>query len=242
MRLDNYLVSELGVETRSKALNLIKMKRVKVNGQIADKAGLEVGNKVVELLSQMEYPSMGAYKLIKAFEEFKVSVTGAVACDIGASNGGFTAVLLERGVDKVYAVDVGECALPQELITGNVIVRDKTNARTLTAETLGEEVDFVSADVSFISLTTILENISAVLKYGGQAILLVKPQFEVGAKYLNKKGIVKDDNARESALKNVIKTAENNGLRAVSYTTAPIYENKNIEYLLYLKKERFESI
>lgn len=236
MRLDNYLVSELGVETRSKALNLIKMGRVKVNGQVADKAGLEVGNKPVELLSQMEYPSMGAYKLIKALDEFKISVTGAIACDIGASNGGFTAVLLERGVNKVYAVDVGECALPQELITDKVIVKDKTNARSLTDETLGEKVDFVTADVSFISLSTILDNVSAVLKIGGQAILLVKPQFEVGAKFLNKKGIVKDAKARENALKNVISVAENNGLKAVTYTTAPIYENKNIEYLLYLKK------
>lgn len=236
MRLDKYLVSELGVETRSKALNLIKMGRVKVNGQVADKAGLEVGNKLVELLSQMEYPSMGAYKLIKALDEFKISVTGAIACDIGASNGGFTAVLLERGVNKVYAVDVGECALPQELITDKVIVKDKTNARSLTDETLGEKVDFVTADVSFISLSTILDNVSAVLKIGGQAILLVKPQFEVGAKFLNKKGIVKDAKARENALKNVISVAENNGLKAVTYTTAPIYENKNIEYLLYLKK------
>lgn len=236
MRLDIYLVSELGVETRSKALNLIKMGRVKVNGQVADKAGLDVGNKVVELLSQMEYPSMGAYKLIKALDEFNISVDGAVACDIGASNGGFTAVLLERGASRIYAVDVGECALPQELITDKVIVKDKTNARTLTADSLGEEVDFVTADVSFISLTTILENISAVLKSGGQAILLVKPQFEVGAKFLNKKGIVKDIKARENALKNIINLAENSGLSAIAYTIAPIYENKNIEYLLYLKK------
>lgn len=236
MRLDIYLVSELGVETRSKALNLIKMGRVKVNGQVADKAGLDVGNKVVELLSQMEYPSMGAYKLIKALDEFNISVDGAVACDIGASNGGFTAVLLERGASRIYAVDVGECALPQELITDKVIVKDKTNARTLTADSLGEEVDFVTVDVSFISLTTILENISAVLKSGGQAILLVKPQFEVGAKFLNKKGIVKDIKARENALKNIINLAENSGLSAIANTTAPIYENKNIEYLLYLKK------
>lgn len=237
MRLDIYLVSELGVETRSKALNLIKMGRVKVNGQVADKAGLDVGNKVVELLSQMEYPSMGAYKLIKALDEFNISVDGAVACDIGASNGGFTAVLLERGASRIYAVDVGECALPQELITDKVIVKDKTNARTLTADSLGEEVDFVTADVSFISLTTILENISAVLKSGGQAILLVKPQFEVGAKFLNKKGIVKDIKARENALKNIINLAENSGLGAIAHTIAPIYENKNIEYLLYLKKQ-----
>lgn len=237
MRLDIYLVSELGVETRSKALNLIKMGRVKVNGQVANKAGLNVGNKVVELLSQMEYPSMGAYKLIKALDEFNISVDGAVACDIGASNGGFTAVLLERGASRIYAVDVGECALPQELITDKVIVKDKTNARTLTADSLGEEVDFVTADVSFISLTTILENISAVLKSGGQAILLVKPQFEVGAKFLNKKGIVKDIKARENALKNIINLAENSGLGAIAHTIAPIYENKNIEYLLYLKKQ-----
>lgn len=238
MRLDNYLVSELGVETRSKALNLIKMGRVLVNGNVADKAGLEVGNKHVELLQKMEYPSMGAYKLIKALDEFKISLTGLVACDIGASNGGFTAVLLERGVSKVYAVDVGECALPQEMINDNkIVVKDKTNARTLTAETLGEAVDFVTADVSFISLTTILNNISAVLKIGGQAVLLVKPQFEVGAKYLNKKGLVKDDKARENALKVVIDSARNNGLATIAHTTAPMYENKNIEYLLYLIKQ-----
>lgn len=238
MRLDNYLVSELGVETRSKALNLIKMGRVLVNGNVADKAGLEVGNKHVELLQKMEYPSMGAYKLIKALDEFKISLTGLVACDIGASNGGFTAVLLERGVSKVYAVDVGECALPQEMINDSkVVVKDKTNARTLTAYALGEAVDFVTADVSFISLTTILNNISAVLKIGGQAVLLVKPQFEVGAKYLNKKGLVKDDKARENALKVVIDSARNNGLATIAHTTAPIYENKNIEYLLYLIKQ-----
>lgn len=238
MRLDNYLVSELGVETRSKALNLIKMGRVLVNGNVVNKAGLEVGNKHVELVRKMEYPSMGAYKLIKALDEFKITLKGLVACDIGASNGGFTAVLLERGVSKVYAVDVGECALPQELINDKaVVVKDKTNARTLTADTLGEAVDFVTADVSFISLTTILNNISAVLKVGGQAILLVKPQFEVGAKYLNKKGLVKDDKARENALKIVIESAENNGLSSIAYTTAPIYENKNIEYLLYLIKQ-----
>lgn len=238
MRLDNYLVSELGVETRSKALNLIKMGRVKVNGLIADKAGLDVGNKSVELLQKMEYPSMGAYKLIKALDEFNVSVKGVVACDIGASNGGFSAVLLERGAEKVYAVDVGECALPHELVDDSrVVIKDRTNARSLTAETLGEVVDFVTADVSFISLTSILQNISSILKVGGQAIILVKPQFEVGAKYLNKKGIVKDSKARENALKVVIESAKSNGLTALSYTTAPIYENKNIEYLLNLTKE-----
>lgn len=238
MRLDNYLVSELGVETRSKALNLIKMGRVKVNGLIADKAGLEVGNKSVELLQKMEYPSMGAYKLIKAIDEFNVSVKGVIACDIGASNGGFSAVLLERGVEKVYAVDVGECALPQELVDDSrVVIKDRTNARTLTAETLGEVVDFVTADVSFISLTSILQNISSILKVGGQAIILVKPQFEVGAKHLNKKGIVKDNKARENALKVVIESAKSYGLITLSYTTAPIYENKNIEYLLNLTKK-----
>lgn len=238
MRLDNYLVSELGVETRSKALNLIKMGRVKVNGLIADKAGLEVGNKSVELLQKMEYPSMGAYKLIKAIDEFNVSVKGVIACDIGASNGGFSAVLLERGAEKVYAVDVGECALPQELVDDSrIVIKDRTNARSLTAETLGEIVDFVTADVSFISLTSILQNISSILKVGGQAIILVKPQFEVGAKHLNKKGIVKDNKARENALKVVIESAKSYGLTTLSYTTAPIYENKNIEYLLNLTKE-----
>lgn len=238
MRLDNYLVSELGVETRSKALNLIKMGRVKVNGLIADKAGLEVGNKSVELLQKMEYPSMGAYKLIKAIDEFNASVKGVVACDIGASNGGFSAVLLERGAEKVYAVDVGECAMPQELVDDSrVVIKDRTNARSLTAETLGEVVDFVTADVSFISLTSILQNISNILKVGGQAIILVKPQFEVGAKHLNKKGIVKDNKARENALKVVIESAKSYGLTTLSYTTAPIYENKNIEYLLNLTKE-----
>lgn len=237
MRLDNYLVSELGVETRSKALNLIKMGRVKVNGLVADKAGLEVGNKTVELLQKMEYPSMGAYKLIKALDEFNVSVKDVVACDIGASNGGFSAVLLERGAKKVYAVDVGECALPLELVDDKrVIVKDRTNARTLTVEILGESVDFITADVSFISLTSILQNISSILRVGGQAILLVKPQFEVGAKYLNKKGIVKDEKARITALKTVIESAEFNGFIAISNVTAPIYDNKNIEYLLYLTK------
>lgn len=192
MRLDLYLTEMLGIETRSKAQNLIKLGRVLVNGEVADKAGVDVNNKSVELLSVMEYASMGGYKLAKAANEFGIVFKGLTVADIGASNGGFTSVLLQKDCAKVYAVDVGECALPSEIRNDmRVIVRDRTNARELKIDVFdGKSVDAAVIDVSFISLKTVLQSVAHCVKNGGFIVALIKPQFEVGKKYLSKRALL----------------------------------------------------
>ena len=181
--------------------------------------------------------SNGGYKLEKALNDFNLSVENTVCADVGASTGGFTERLLCGGAKKVYAIDVGESQLDESLSKDErVKVIDNFNARELSAQVLGEQVDVVTADVSFISLTLVLKPISDVLKVGGIAVVLVKPQFECGKKYLNKNGIVTDEKARNQAVTNVSRFAESVGLTPVNVTNAPIKQGKNIEYLLLLKK------
>ena len=158
--------------------------------------------------------------------------------DIGASNGGFTDCLLQNGASKVFAIDVGESQLDSSLSSSDkVVVLDNVNARYLTLDTLGEMVDGVTSDVSFISVTLILDGIKNVLKKGGIALLLIKPQFECGIKNLNKNGIVKSKKARHTAIEKVYNECIARGLFAVNLTTAPIKEGKNVEYVIMLKND-----
>lgn len=239
MRLDVYLTEILGIETRSKAQNLIKLGRVLINSKVADKAGVDVNAKTVELLSVMEYASMGGYKLAKAADDFGLVFKDLTVADIGASNGGFTSVLLQKDCAKVYAVDVGECAFPPQLRNDSrVAVRDRTNARELKIEVFdGEKVDAAVIDVSFISLKSVLQSVADCVKTGGFIVALIKPQFEVGKKYLSKKGIVTDAKAREKAVNDVLAFAAEIGLNNDSVTTAPVYADKNTEYLVLLRKQ-----
>lgn len=235
MRLDIYLCEKLGIQSRSKAANLIKMGKVKVDGRVAVKAGVDIDNKAVELLADMEFASMGGYKLERAIQEFDYNVVGKVCADIGASNGGFTDCLLSHGAKKVFAVDVGECALPTQLrLDDRVVVIDRFNARELTNSTFSELVDLVVVDVSFISLKLVLPPIINVLKVGADVIALLKPQFEVGKQHLSKKGIVIDEKARSRAMSEVLACAHALGLNVNRTTNAPLREGKNVEYLIYL--------
>lgn len=240
MRLDVYLTEIMGIETRSKSQNLIKLGRVKVNGAIADKAGMEVGNKVVEIVSAMEYASMGGYKLAKAVEAFGLKFDGLTAIDVGASNGGFTSVMLGLGCAKIYALDVGECALPDEIKTDKrVVIKDRTNARDLNIDTIeGVKADAAVIDVSFISLKLILFNIAQVIKENGFIVALIKPQFEVGKQFLSKKGIVTDKKIRQKAIDEIVEYAKKCSLSNEGITEAPIYPDKNIEYLVLLRKNK----
>lgn len=218
---------------------LIEKGCVLLNGQPVTKASADVKpDDVIRITEAFRFASIGGDKLEKAFCDFpSCSVEGKICADIGASNGGFTDCLLKRGARRVYAIDVGECALSQALrLNPKVIVKDRTNARYLTAQSLGETCDFVCSDVSFISLKLILPSIAAILQEGGEAIVLVKPQFEVGSKYLNKKGIVTDEKIRRKALDDVCAFCASVGLEVVGRTTAPIRAEKNTEFLIYLKK------
>ncbi len=160
MRLDCYLYVNGSVDSRNKAQQLIKLGRISVNGKVETKPSREVnGGDSVNILKELDFASMGGYKLDKALNDFSLDICGDVAIDIGASNGGFTSCMLGRGVKKVYAVDVGECVFSKELLSDlRVIVRDKLNARDVKVDDIGERADFISIDVSFISLTLILKN------------------------------------------------------------------------------------
>ena len=233
MRLDLYLSSKFGY-SRTKAANMIADGFVNVNGKTCMKASREtVDGDEIEIIREYRFASRGGDKLEKAFADFSLDVNGLVCADIGASNGGFTDCLLSHGAAKIYAVDVGDCAFDDALKSDpRVVVKDNTNARDLKVETLGEYCDFACIDVSFIPLSLVLSPVFSVIKKGGEVVALVKPQFEVGRKNLTKTGLVLSEKVRKAAVDNVCAFATETGARVLGVTTAPIRENKNVEYLV----------
>lgn len=236
MRLDTYLFEKGLASSRTRASNLIKLGGVKVNGKVVEKTSFDVSDSDnIEVNDIIGYCSLGGLKLKKALSAFDIKPSG-VCIDLGASNGGFVQCLLEEGGELVYAVDIGDCALPQELVADKrVVVMDRTNARNVP---LDEEIaDFISADLSFISITLILPEIKRLLKKGGLAVVLVKPQFEVGRAGLTKTGIVKSEKLSLRALENVKSKCIELGLNPIRHTEIPLlFDNKNIEYLLLISK------
>lgn len=236
MRLDLFLVENGLVDTRTRGLNLIKLGGVRVNGKVATKPSLTVDNlDKIEVDDIIKFASLGGLKLYEAITKFSITDFG-VCVDLGASNGGFTDVLLRSGAEKVYAVDVGECALPDTLKNDSrVVVMDRTNAKTVPLD--DESVDFISADLSFISITKVLPEIARLLKSGGRTVILIKPQFEVGKSNLTKTGIVKSEKVALKAVDKVINFACGVGLKKIDVTKIPeLFQNKNTEYLVYLAK------
>ncbi len=244
MRLDAYLFCEKKFPSRTKSAEAIEKGLVEVNGKTIFKPSYDVDEKsVVTVTDNDEFVSNGGYKLEKAFRDFGISAEGLIFADVGASTGGFTDCLLRHGAKKVYAVDVGESQLSNKLKDDDrVSVIDNFNARNLNTEVLGGFVDGVTCDVSFISLTYVLGPISDVLKSGGYAVTLLKPQFECGKKELNKNGIVKSPKARLDCAVKIKEYALSVGLTPIDFTCAPLKQGKNTEYLFLLKKGDFEPI
>ena len=237
MRLDLYLSKSLGV-TRAKAQHMISNSFVQINDKIITKSAYDVDDTCnINILDTFKFSSLGGDKLQKALIDFNYNLTDKVCADIGASNGGFTDCMLQNGAKRVYAVDVGECAFDENLKSDSrVIIKDKTNARYLSEDTFDELMDFVSIDVSFISLKLILPAVFKILKKGGEVIALIKPQFEVGNKNLSKKGLVLNEKIRAQVCEDIKIFADNLGLKFQNITTAPIKPNKNIEFLIFLCK------
>lgn len=238
MRLDLFLVQQGLAPTRTRADNLIRLGGVTVDGKVVCKPAFSVDEThQVEVNDVIAYASLGGLKLAKALEVFSLRPTG-VAVDIGASNGGFTDCLLQAGASKVFAVDVGEYALPPSLLADpRVVAMPHTDARSLSTAVLGGLADCATVDVSFISLTYILPTLYAILKEGAWAMALVKPQFEVGPKALGKSGVVRDEKKRKQALDKVQTCATQLGFRVRGVDTVPLlFADKNIEYLLHLTK------
>jgi len=240
-RIDLLLV-ELGLaESRTRAQALVMAGAVVVGDQRVDKPGQLVDPALPVRLKEgsapQRYVSRGALKLEKALDAFQVSPAGLDCADLGASTGGFTDLLLQRGAARVFAVDVGYGQLHPRLRNDpRVVVRERENARALTAEALGARVDLVTGDLSFISLKLILPAVKAILKPGGQALLLVKPQFEVGKGEVGKGGVVRDDAKRVAALEAVAAFAVGLGFEVMGHAESPIEGPAgNREWLLWLR-------
>lgn len=240
MRIDKYLVENNLVPSRTYAENLVLKGKVKVDGKVITKPSFDIKDCMfVEIVEDEGYASQGAYKLVKAIEKFSLNLCGLDTADIGCSNGGFTDVLLRNNVKSVLAVDVAECDLPSRILDDNRVTFLQCNARELPDL---DKKDFVCSDVSFISLRYILPSIYNLLKDGGEAVVLVKPQFELDKSALSKKGIVLNEKDRQKAISYVQGYAISIGFKILGIATSPIfYENKNVEYLLHLKKEEIDG-
>lgn len=245
IRLDVKLAADGLAASRQKAQALIEAGLVSVNGKTAVKSSLNVDeNDVVCVAKNDEYVGRGGKKLEKALKEFIIDVSGAVCADIGASTGGFCDCLLRGGAKRIYAVDIGRDQL-DPIIAGNpsVVRIEGKNARELTAQELGGQVDFLSCDLSFISVTLLLEVFCAVLKYNAQAVILVKPQFEAGRENIGKHGIVKSEKTHIEVLEKVLNAASGAGFGVCGITYSPIKGGDgNTEYLMHLKKGGKSSI
>ena len=239
-RLDVYLVEKGLAETRQKAQAAIMSGIVFVGGQRVDKPGTPVAeDAAVEVRgSTLKYVSRGGLKLEKAMSLWPIALTDKVCMDVGASTGGFTDCMLQNGARKVYAVDVGYGQLAWSLRSDpRVVCLERTNARYLTHEQVPEEPAFASVDVSFISLKLILPAVAGVLRPDGQAVCLVKPQFEAGKDKVGKKGVVRDPAVHREVLERFLDHARDSGFRVLGLSYSPIRGPEgNIEYLGWLER------
>lgn len=240
-RLDILLVKKGLCPSREKAKASIMAGIVYVDGQKSDKAGNMVDEdaEIIVKSNICPYVSRGGLKLEKSMKEWNLKLENKVCMDIGASTGGFTDCMLQNGATKVYAIDVGYGQLDYKLrIDERVVNMEKCNVRYLDPETIEEPIDFISIDVSFISLKLIFPVCAKVLADDGQIVCLVKPQFEAGREQVGKKGIVRDKNVHKEVIENVIQYAADNGFYPVGLTFSPVTGAKgNIEYLLALSKQ-----
>ena len=241
-RLDVLLVKRNLAESREKAKAYIMAGNVFVDGIREDKAGTNVSESAeIELRGMaMKYVSRGGFKLEKAVDEFGVKLEGAVCMDVGSSTGGFTDCMLQNGAVKVFAVDVGTNQLAWKLRTDKrVVSMEQTNIRYVTPEDIGEQVDFVSIDVAFISLTKVLAPVYDLMKVGARIVCLIKPQFEAGREKVGKKGVVRERETHLEVIEQVIRYADSLGFLMLGLSFSPIRGPEgNIEYLLYMEKTK----
>lgn len=236
MRIDVALKERFNI-SRQKARELIEADKVSVNGKPVSKPALNVDEDdkiLIESSDILKYVGRGGLKLEKALNAFGINPGGMICLDIGASTGGFTDCLLQRGADRVYALDVGTSQLAQSLrADSRVVSMENTDIRNVQLET----VDFICMDVSFISVTKVMHKVSELLKDKGIAVILIKPQFEAGREYLSKNGIVKNFKVHKKVIREVIASADNCSLGTLGLIPSPIKGGDgNTEYLLYLVK------
>ncbi len=238
-RLDLLLLKKGFFKSREKARAEIMAGKIYVNQQIVDKPGTLINEDCLIDIKEkfLPYVSRGGLKLEKALNEFNIKVEFKIALDAGASTGGFTDCLLKNGAKKVFAVDVGYGQLDYGLRQDErVVVMERKNVRIMKLEDIGEQVDIITADLSFISLTKVFNSFSQILKKDGDLIALIKPQFEVGRDEVGKKGVVRDTSLHIKAINTVIDGAKTFDFYVHGLTFSPIKGPKgNIEFLIWLK-------
>ena len=237
LRLDLLLVERALAPSREKAARLILAGSVMVDGQRVDKAGTPIDTRArVEVVSREKYVSRGGDKLDHAIATFGIVPGGRICLDVGASTGGFTHCLLEAGAKRVYAVDVGQGQLDASLrADGRVVVMERTNARQLSVESFPELPQVATVDVSFISLEKVLPAVQSVLSFDGEAVVLVKPQFEVGKGQVGKGGVVRDSSQHRAVLERLARYSILHGWHVRGVTASPLKGPKgNREFFMHL--------
>lgn len=237
--MDVLLVERGLAETRQRAQALLLAGDVQVNGRTMSKAGILVPeDAAIVVRAPLKYVSRGGFKLEAALDAFRVEVRDRICADIGASTGGFTDVLLQRGAARIYAIDVGYGQLAWKLRSDSrVVVMDRVNIRLL--EALPEAIDLATIDVSFISLTLVLPSAYQLLKPNGETIALVKPQFEAGREQVGKGGIVRDPSVHRAVLKKIAQYVLDHDWRVRGLIRSPITgQDGNVEFLIWLSRDR----
>lgn len=235
-RLDTLMVSRGLVQSRSRGQTLIMAGEVQVNGEKAVKPSTLVPvDARIEIISPLPYVSRGGIKLAGALDAFALDVTDKTCADVGACTGGFTDVLLQRGASRIYAIDVGYGQLHWKLRQDErVVILERTNARHL--QSLPELVDFVSIDVSFISLRLVLPSVKKWLNDRGEIVALIKPQFEAGRASVGKGGIVRDPDIHRQVLSGILNWSINNELAPLGLIRSPIAgSDGNVEFFVWLR-------
>ncbi len=238
MRLDLYLATTGLSHSRTHASNLIELGLVSVNGTVANKASMDVKDTDAVVVSKDSFDTLGEVKLEGALRYFDIVLKDKVAFDIGCSNGGFSKLLLDGGVKKLYALDVGECALPLSIVEDKRVVGIfNTNIRIATRDMIPDDIDVCTIDVSFISLKLVLPKAIEFLAEDGVILALIKPQFELDKSSLTKKGIVKSQKLYDRCTEDIKKWVLSQGLKVVDVIKAPHpFKDKNQEYFILIKK------
>lgn len=240
MRIDIELVNRKLFQSRQKAKEAIAEGNITVNGKICIKPSFDVSDDdSIEISGNvLGFVGRGGLKLEKIADKHSLDFSGKVCMDIGASTGGFTDCMLQRGAEFVYAVDVGSGQLADKLCSDKRVCNmEKTDIRNVSSDDLQREIDFISIDVSFISLKLVLPKACKLLKHDGSMAVLVKPQFEAGKKNIGKNGVVKSQKVHENVLCDIISFAFQIGLVVYDADFSPVTGGSgNIEYLLLLKK------
>lgn len=243
MRLDNYLVQNGFFESRTKAKQAIERGEISIDGKIIYKVSFDVSiDNVVKRTYLSQYVSLGGFKLEKALKDFSFSVKNMVIADIGASTGGFTDCLIQNNAKKVYSIDLRQDLLHEKLLNNDKVVQIVKNAKELTKKDFQDDLDLIVADLSFISISQVVDTVYDLIDDNKKVIFLIKPQFEIGKRQKFKNGVIKDKRIHKEVCQRIYKLLLDKKLYPQKITIAPINSEKNIEFLILLEKNGRASL